>query len=238
MLKTTSPISIIVLLLLLSFIAPAFGFQKSAGQPSVTQPSAWQPGPTQPNSGQQSSAQQSLALKSARPPSPVPIVIQQGPEWETFNSPEGRFSILTPTKPKVEVKEVDSEVGKLTLYTYASNSRAAYFMVSYADYPIDVTGDRREAVLDGVRGGVIKGIEGELISEKKITITSSGGEAATSYPGREFYAAKTIEGSETVFTWRIYLVGRRLYQMVAATTKANSTTPDIQKYLTSFELTN
>jgi hypothetical protein len=55
---------------------------------------------------------------------------------------------------------------------------------------------------------------------------------------REISTIATVEGSETTFNWRIYLVGPRLYQVAVATKKADSTTPEITKFLNSFRLTN
>jgi hypothetical protein len=155
---------------------------------------------------------------------------QQPSDWVSFSSPEGRFSIGAPTKPQENVKDIDSAVGKLQLHSFPSSSAIAYFMVSYGDYPNEPAADRRELVLDGVRDGVIKGLEGELISETKISIDG--------YPGRELLAKKSIEGSETTFNWRLYLVGRRVYQVAVATKKADSTTPEITKFLNSFRLIN
>jgi hypothetical protein len=172
---------------------------------------------------------------------PIASAFQETAPWRTFNSPEGKFSVLMPTGPKVEVQDVDSVVGKLTLYSYASSSKAAYLMVAYGDYPREPTdAANAEQVLDGVREGVLKGIGGEKISENKIVLTgrANSGAALIDYPGREFTGRKIHEGSEVVFSWRIYLVGRRLYQLAAITNKADATSPDVPKFLTSFQLTS
>ena len=151
----------------------------------------------------------------------------QGVGWENFNSPEGRFNILMPTKPKLEVKEVDSRVGKLTLYAYSASNNTGYFIVSYADYPAEP--NEKETMLDAVRTGVLNGLSVAMSgTEKKIAIFG--------YPGREFSASKTVQDTEVIFTWRIYLVGRRLYQLAVVTPKADANSPDIAKFLTSFEL--
>lgn len=154
---------------------------------------------------------------------------QEPAKWERFNSPEGRFNILMPKKPEVEVKDVDSAIGKLTLYAYSASTVTGYYLVSYGDYPVepkDVA--QREKVLDGVRSGVLNGLEAKMDSEKKITL----GE----HPGREFTAAKNVQGSDVVFNWRIFLVGRRLYQLAVVTQKGDAASPDIAKFLTSFDL--
>lgn len=153
----------------------------------------------------------------------------QGAEWQKFNSPEGRFNILMPSKPEHEVKEVDSPLGKLTLYAYAASNDTGYFLVSYGDYPVEPKdAAQKEMVLDGVRTGVLNGLGAEMSGEKKITLAG--------HPGREFTANKAIQGTEVVFTWRIYLVGQRLYQLAAVTPKASAGSPEISKFLTSFDL--
>jgi hypothetical protein len=161
--------------------------------------------------------------------------------WRPFNSPEGKFSLLMPTEPKVEVQEVNSPVGKLTLYSYASSSKAAYLLVSYGDYPNEpVDATNAEQVLDDVRAGVLKSIGGEVLSGDKIVLKGRAKSTAPliDYPGREFVATKTLQGAEVVYNWRLYLVGRRLYQLAVVTKKADATSPDVQKFLTSFQVTN
>jgi hypothetical protein len=181
----------------------------------------------------------------------VPIIVllltsiasafQEAPPWQTFKSAEGKFSVLMPTEPKVQVQDVDSSVGKLTLYSYGSSSKAAYLIVSYGDYPNEPTdAANAEKVLDGVREGVVKGMEGEVLSGERIVLKgrANAGTALVDYPGREFTGKKMHEGSEIYFSWKVYLVGRRLYQLAALTNKADATSPDVQKFLTSFQLAN
>lgn len=151
-------------------------------------------------------------------------------EWMKFTSPEGRFSVMLPSSPKAETKDVDTAVGKLTLYSYETSSRTAYFAVSFADYPReppDAAGI--EATLDGVRDGVLKGIDAELLSEKKISL---GGHA-----GRDFAAKKTVQGTEVVYNWKLCLAGRRLYQLAAVTPKTQAASPEVAKFLSSFLIT-
>ena len=152
-------------------------------------------------------------------------------DWVSFNSPEGRFSVSMPKKPADDVKDVDSVVGKLQLHSFTSSNATAYFMVAYGDYPIEPTVDRREKVLDGVRDGVVNGLDGSsLLSETKTTIDG--------HPGREFLAKKTVDGDELIYAWHVYLVGPRLYQVAAVAKKADSTAPEITKFFNSFRLTN
>src|SRR5882672_5376844 len=167
---------------------------------------------------------------------------QQTVPWRTFSSAEGKFSLLMPIEPKVEVQDVDSSVGKLTMYSYTSSTSTAYLMASYGDYPNEpVDADHIEQVLDGVQSGVLGSIAGEKLSGNKIVLKGRAisGAAPVEYPGREFTGKKMQDGgSEIFFSWRVYLVGRRLYPLAVVTNKANAASPDVAKFLTSFQLTN
>jgi hypothetical protein len=160
-------------------------------------------------------------IKQPGPAEPAP--------WEKFSSPEGRFTLLMPAKPTVSTRDVDTKVGKLTLYSYAAGNSVAFFGGSFADYPTaarDVA--HAEEVLDGVRDGVLKGSESKLISEKKISVKG--------HPGREFTASGKVNETDVIYAWRIYLVDRRLYQLAVGTLVKDSNHPDVAKFLTSFDL--
>jgi hypothetical protein len=166
---------------------------------------------------------------------------QETAPWKTFNSAEGKFSVLLPAEPERQVQDLDSVVGKLTMYSYTCLGKAGYLMVSYSDYPREATdAANAEQILDGVVAGVQKSLAGEVIPSNKIVLKGSAKNDATlvEYPGREFTGKKMHEGSEIFYSWKVYLVGRRLYQLAALTNKANATSPDVSKFLTSFQLAN
>ncbi|HSE31531.1 MAG TPA: hypothetical protein VLA93_08125 [Pyrinomonadaceae bacterium] len=153
---------------------------------------------------------------------------RQQQEWVTFSSPEGRFSLQFPKKPASDVKEVDSVVGKLTMYTYAASSSTVTYMASFADYPNVPEANRQMAVLDAVRDGVVSKLEARIYDETRISMEGN--------PGRQFLMTKTVDGSELIYHWRIYLIGRRLYQVAAAYYKRDSQSRELPKYFDSFQL--
>lgn len=155
--------------------------------------------------------------------------IQQPVEWTKLEPTEGRFRAFLPTKAEPTVSEVNSASGKIPVYTFASSNNTGSFMLSYADYPNAASNPAHEqSVLDGVRDGVLKGTEGTLISESKLTLNG--------YPGREMKATRMVDGTEMIFSWRLFLVGKRLYQLAVGSSKADSESPDIKKFFASFEL--
>lgn len=157
----------------------------------------------------------------------------QKPEtWQSFTSPEGKFTVLVPTKPQIDVRAVDSTQGKLTLYTYSSSTKIAFFMASYGDYVVEAKDKAQiENILDEVRNGALKGLKAELLTEKSVPLNG--------FSGREFVGKGNGEQNiEVIFNWKMVLVGRRLYQLGVATTQADSNSPEIMKFFRSFELNN
>ncbi len=161
--------------------------------------------------------------------SSVGLAFQQTSEWSHLDSAEGRFSVSMPSKPEPTSRVVDTAVGKLPLYTFGSATRVAQLIVSYADYPSEPSDAAQyEKVLDGVRDGVLKGLDADLLIETRITLQG--------HPGREWRAIKAAGDVEIVFSWKVYLVGRRLYQLGAATTKADAEAPEVERFFNSFQL--
>ena len=133
------------------------------------------------------------------------LAFQQTSDWAKLDSVEGRFSVSMRTKPEAGTRDVDTAVGKLPLYTFNSANDVAQVIVSYADYPMEPSDAAQyEKVLDGVRDGLLRGLEANLISETRVILKS--------HPGRELRAKRMFGDVEIVFTWKIYLVGRRLYK--------------------------
>jgi hypothetical protein len=154
---------------------------------------------------------------------------QRSAPWQKFNSPEGKFSVLMPSRPKLQVNDVEGAAGKSTHYNYTSVKNIGLFAVMYFDHPVELKdAAQRESRLDVIRDGVVASLGGEMISEKKIKLYGN--------PGREFSVRKTEQGSEDVYQWRIFLVGKRVYQLSVATERKDSGSPDVTKFFTSFDL--
>ena len=154
---------------------------------------------------------------------------QDNSGWTSFTSAEGRFTVLMPAKPKTDIKDTDTTQGNLALHLFSAANDNGYFLISYNDFP-NVDENNRQAALEAGRTGAIESMGGQLISERKISIGNN--------PGLEFSAKKISEGSEIIANARLYFVGHRLYQLLVLAYKPHADSPDIQKFLTSFELAN
>jgi hypothetical protein len=151
---------------------------------------------------------------------------QKAAAWEKFSSVEGRFSILFPSKPTAK-KEKLGETD--TAYTYTAETATGVFVASYMDLPgAFKTDEEKNFVLDGGRDGSLENIDGKLLYEKKITLSG--------YLGREFSISMKDKGLTLRSKTRLFLVGQRAYQLLALVPEENADSPDIDKFLSSFEL--
>jgi hypothetical protein len=128
--------------------------------------------------------------------------IQSNTEWVKFTSPEGRFSLLLPQAPKLEVV-ADSTDEKLTHNRFSEFEDGYAFVIEYFD---NVTITDPEKYLDGFREGLVAAIHGTLVRENKISLDG--------YPGRELELSLDA-GNGTIVSGRtrVYAVGSSVYSM-------------------------
>ncbi|HBB86672.1 MAG TPA: hypothetical protein DC047_03545 [Blastocatellia bacterium] len=128
--------------------------------------------------------------------------VQTETEWIKFVSPEGRFSLLLPRMPKVDVV-TDPTDPKLTHNRFSELEDGYGFVIEAFD---NVLISVPETYLDGASKGIVDTIHGSLIRENKISLDG--------YPGRELEFSLTAN-DETTFAGRtrLYAVGNSFYSM-------------------------
>ena len=141
------------------------------------------------------------------------------PHWQEFSSQEGKFTVLMPGEPKVKSQTLANT--EVVLHMFTADRGYSAYMSSYFDLtPSSVPAD---TLLDRARDGSIRKMEGNLLSEEKITLNG--------YPGREYKS--TARGDNFVDS-RIYLADARLYMLsVVHKDRENSDTP---RFFNSFKI--
>ena len=151
--------------------------------------------------------------------------VQGQDAWAKFAPEGGKFSILMPGEPKPQIQTADSPNGPYTTYLYTAVADGTLYLVGWVDY------DRSfifgvQAEINANRDNFIKGVKGTLITEKSITL--KGG-----YPGLEFTAEMS---ADRIALSKVYVVGRRPYQLIAVTKKGSDLT-NVNKFFSSFVIT-
>ncbi len=150
-------------------------------------------------------------------------------EWERFDFEEGNFSIMFPEEPEGQTESVPTAIGTLETRIYMVEQKDMAFLVNFVDYPPEVVEMQDvQTMLDGGVQGAVSNVGGTLLNQRDLTLNG--------HPGREIQAEATVEGEEVVFKARIYIVENRLYMIQALSYKADASSPDLDKFLDSFQL--
>jgi len=158
-------------------------------------------------------------------PSPVPqstpILNPEG--WVTFNSEPGRFSILVPEIPSDKTEIIQDEHGPYTSHLFKVQGEKSLFVIAWVDY--DPSFNFNPALeMEKNRDDFIRGIKGALLTNRNVMIDG--------YESLEF----TAETVETVYRSRVYMVGRRPYQLLVRTAKGVDDSGNANRFFDSFKV--
>lgn len=147
-----------------------------------------------------------------------------------YRSEAGNFSVQTPYTLKESSESLDTQVGEIEIHSFLGERGNESVSVGYTDYPAElVRVSDPERILDGSRDGAVENVNGELVSETRISLDG--------YPGRELTISIIAENKqEIVLRGRVFLVENRLYQIMAVVPKGKENGKHIEDFLQSFTL--
>jgi hypothetical protein len=163
-----------------------------------------------------------IAQEHSKPAtSPAPTANTGG--WVRLNSEEGRFSVLLPELAKDQTETTQSTNGPYTTHLFISKTAKGLFLVGWVDYDPNFNfGVQSE--LEANRDNFVKGVKATLTNTSKISFNG--------HPGLEF----TAETSEVIFKSRVYIIGRRPYQLIAGTYKGQDDSYNVARFFESFQV--
>jgi hypothetical protein len=147
--------------------------------------------------------------------------------FKEFVSPEGKFRVILPGTPM----QKRQQFGPVSLTMYTLENRDGAYMAGFCDVPIGA--NESEAMtqrrLDGAREGAVRNVNGALIREARIRLHGRD-------PGREIEA--NLPHNRGILRARVYIVGRRMYQVMVVGTPAWAHSADANRFLDSLSRTN
>lgn len=167
------------------------------------------------------------AQEHTRPPKTTPTPSNSGVPsntWSTFTSETGRFSILMPGKPSDSSETVDSQPGPYTTHLFVLRNGTDVFLVGWVDYDPRFNFNR-QAELEANRDNFVKNLKATLLETRAVKIDG--------YQAIEF----TAEVGDRIFHSRVYMVGRRPYQIVIGLPKNQDDSEKVKKFFNSFKVT-
>jgi hypothetical protein len=168
------------------------------------------------------------AQEHTRPPStpsntPAPNNTADNSGWVKFTSETGRFSVLMPEIPQEKTETVDSAHGPYTTHLFVVKDTTSVYLIGWVDYDASFNFNR-QAELEANRDNFVKGIKATLLHTRPTNIDG--------YSALEF----TAETGDRIFKSRVYMVGRRPYQIVIGSPKGVDDTASVERFFNSFKV--
>ena len=157
-------------------------------------------------------------------PTPVRAAEPDNGGWVRFRSDLGRFSILVPVAPEETKETTPSDHGPYTTYLFIAREPSFVYLIGWVDYDPSFNFNRQKE-LEANRDNFVKGVKATLTSTQSLTIDG--------YPVIEF----TCDTTERTFHSRVFMVGRRPYQIVIGYPKGQAETAPIARFFNSFKVT-
>jgi hypothetical protein len=158
---------------------------------------------------------------TAAPPRNNPDVNTGG--WVKFTSDRGLFSVLMPVTPEEKTETTQSEHGPYTTYLFISRDTSNVYLIGWVDYDPNFNFNRRSELMAN-RDNFVKGIKATLLSSQTLKLDG--------YDALEF----TAETGDRVFRSRVYMVGRRPYQIVIGYPKDGNDPAIVNRFFNSFKV--
>ena len=159
-------------------------------------------------------------IPKATPPSSVPIASG----WVRYENEQGRFSVLMPGTPNAETPQTtQSEHGPYTTHLFITKTSSSIFLIGWVDYDPNFNFNRQQE-LEANRDNFVKGVQATLMDSRALTIDG--------YQAIEFIA----ESETRRFKSRVYMVGRRPYQIVIASQKNEEDPVATNRFFNSFKV--
>ena len=162
-----------------------------------------------------------------RPPTPSstppPANVLDSSGWVRFTSEEGHFSVMMPETPTDKAETTQSEHGPYTTHLFIVKDTTSVYLIGWVDYDPSFNFNK-QSELAANRDNFVKGIEATLISTRPLTIDG--------YQAIEFVAEK----GDRIFKSRVYMVGRRPYQIVIGYAKDQENTLTTNRFFNSFKV--
>ena len=166
--------------------------------------------------------------------------------WSQFASTAGGFAVWAPTvgapPPAEQARRLPPELGDLHLFVFGSylDGPSALYSAGSATLPREVLQQVRllgpDAFFESIRSEIVRSEDVRLVGYRSITQGVHRGREVTLEPiVPERVVAANPFASLTV-TFRVYIVGDKLYAVSALKSPATAPGPDVAKFLDSFRL--
>jgi hypothetical protein len=195
------------------------------------------PKPQPPKTGITAPKRTDSDRSKAYPSVPVSARADEGldvPDWTKVSPDAAGFAVSMPEEPREHRQKVragNAEID-LTRYVVSLDDNKGAYLVVYSELP-GAGGSNQaarqrdeESIFRAARDRVVDDLKGQLLHETRVLLgTATGSEIQVRAPGG------------TVVRDRMFVVGRRFYQVMVAGPREFVSSPEADQYFRSFRLT-
>lgn len=157
-------------------------------------------------------------------PRPTPNNVVDTSGWVRFTNEAGHFSVLMPELPNAQPPQTtQSEHGPYTTHLFVARTPATVYLIGWVDYDPSFNFNLQQE-LEANRDNFVKGVQATLMDSRALTIDG--------YNAIEFIA----ETDTRRFKSRVFMVGRRPYQIVIASQKNEDDAVNTSRFFNSFKV--
>ena len=161
-------------------------------------------------------------VRPAPTPARTPDTDDSG-DWVRYDSALGRFSVLMPALPEDKVETTPSDHGPYTTYLFISRDTRNVYLIGWVDYDAKFNFNR-QSEMEANRDNFVKGVKATLTGSRSLTIDG--------FQVLEF----TADTDDRTFKSRVYMVGRRPYQIVIGYPKGDGAVAPVARFFNSFKV--
>jgi hypothetical protein len=142
--------------------------------------------------------------------------------WKEYKATDGKFTVQFPGVPEVQTEQDDWRKLSATLKA----ERDLLFAIRYKDFPAPLSAAEFEQMSSFSRDGLVNKEGNKLVEEKPVTTGK--------HAGKEVRVA--LGQFDDVSISRSYAVGNRYYSLNAIVPKKKAESPEVVKFLDSFQV--
>lgn len=143
-------------------------------------------------------------------------------DWREFRATDGGFTVLLPQKPGQAEHKLATPLGSIALKQYSVRIDQTVLAAGFADFPQPPDA----GALDMMQGGLARSMNGKITAGKPL--------AAGNLTGREIVI--TGADGKAEMRARLYVRGKRYYQVVLAGSRGGFAQADADMFFDSFRV--
>ncbi|MEO8187670.1 MAG: hypothetical protein ABI580_09945 [Burkholderiaceae bacterium] len=157
--------------------------------------------------------------------------------WREFRSPDG-FAVMLPGRPQTVTREVKLPDTTVQMSMTSTGIGATLFAVGAAQLPAGLSAEpeARQRTIAHMRDALVRNVGGSIVKTSAAALPVPTGDSRKVLATEAVEASGQESGRAVQLTARLFIVGDRLFQVVALGAKGEMSPDALDTFFTSFRL--